>query len=258
MLRQRARSRRRGSCRSRRPRARCRAASAPGSAARRCGCCSDLTEACARPASVRPALIAWVTLVLPTEPVTAPRRAWGARSRAATPSASSALQRVVDHHRRAARPAARPARRPRRLAMRLRDELMAVAHAAPGPRTGRRARCVRVSMETPVAAKAAPASRPPVAAAISSEVQSGSAMARSLQGLRRSRPRRRTDGPRRRRSGPAHGPCRPPPGRRRRPACAAAARIASRRSPISCAPGRAGQDLGADRGGVFASADCRR
>ena len=97
-----------------------------------------------------PAMIAWVTLVLPTEPVTAPRRACGARSRAATPSCSSAAQGVADHHRRAERPGARPARRPR-----------------PSPRPGSTnswpsrtpARAtnrspgssVRVSMETPVA-----------------------------------------------------------------------------------------------------------
>ena len=41
-------------------------------------------------------------------------------------------------------------------------------------------------------------------------------------------------------------------------ACATAARIASRRSPISIAPGRRRQDRGADRRRAPPSADCRR
>src|SRR3984957_3362923 len=120
--------------------------------------------------------MAWVTLVLPTEPVTAPRRACGARSRAASPSRSSAF-RVSETM--TATPAtgllARTPAAPRSRA--------AAANSwpsrSPASATKRSPDCsVRVSIETPVAANGAPFSAPPVAAMISDDVQSGSAMRR--------------------------------------------------------------------------------
>ena len=116
-------------------------------------------------------------------------------------------------------------------------ELMAVAHAGQGHEqvAGLDACGCRWRRRWPRRPRRC--SRPPVAAAISSEVQSGSAMDQ-LQGLGGLGHVVEGMDRRRRRSGPAHGPCRPPPARRRRRSSGdGRARMASRRSPISSAPG---------------------
>ena len=74
-LRRAARSRRRGSCRSRRCRTRRRAACAPGSAARPSGCCRTSPRRAPRPASSRARRSISLVPVLPTLPVTATIRA---------------------------------------------------------------------------------------------------------------------------------------------------------------------------------------
>ena len=226
------------------------AACAPGSAARRCGCCrTSPTRARGRRGRARRA-IAWVTLVLPTEPVTAPRRARGARSRAATPNALQRLQRVADHDARAdERPGGQaPARRAASSAAC--DELMAVAFAGQGdeqvarlqgagvdgdagrgedPRRegGRRSRR-RLSRPRSRAAQPWAGSRPSAAGGLGDVVE-------------------RMDD-RRRRSGPARGPCRRPPARRRRRSIATAARDRLARSPISRRPLAPARICGADGG----------
>ena len=202
-------------------------------------------------------MTAWVTLVLPTEPVTAPRRACGRAVAGRDAQALQRLQGVVDHappSRTTGCEASAPAAP---LARACGDELVAVAHAGQGHEQV--AGLERAGVDGDAGRGERPAGQP--AAGGGGDLVGG--------------PERLS-----------HGPA---PGRRAVSATSSkgwidvaddlallvalaghhqdvavaqhgrggADRLAAV-ADLAARPARAGQHLGADRGGVLASADCRR
>ena len=236
-----------------------RAACAPASAARPSGCCRTSRRRASAPASDRHRRSISLVPVLPTLPVTATMRALAARARG---PADGFQRRAADRRRAAARR--------RRAARDSRCETRAAAAPAlnasatnswpsrssfSATNTSPGASAARVDREAGDGRSAA-RRRPRLAAAATSSSHCHRRLSHGSvsPSARRAPPRgRRRAAPWRRRSGRSRGPCRRPAAHRRGRAARAPARIASARSPISRAPGRAGQDLGADRLGLLAA-----